>query len=199
MRAIQKLPADRFQTADAMAEQLEEVVRSRSGLRGEALLVHALEIAGLVTATEGRDAIPARRTRESARGAIAGLAILGAIGVLTGAVLQASVRRDGDAAGTRPLDLLPASAGYLRVLATPWAEVWVDGQRVDVTPFARPIPLPEGAHFITLVHPTAPAQKHTVSIAAGETRTLDVVMAIQTGAAEDAAINAPVSEKEKPR
>ena len=27
--------------------------------------------------------------------------------------------------------------GYLRVLATPWAEVWVDGQRVDVTPFAR--------------------------------------------------------------
>jgi hypothetical protein len=199
MRAIQKLPADRFQAADAMAESLEEVIRSRSGTRGEALLVQALETAGLVTPTEGSDAIPARRTRESARSAIAGLAVLSAIGLATGAILQSNVRRDGDAAGTRSLELLPASAGYLRVLATPWAEVWVDGQRVDVTPFARPIPLPEGSHFITLVHPSAPPQKHTVSITAGETRTLDVVMAIAQPAADDAAGPAPVSEKEKSR
>jgi hypothetical protein len=140
-----------------------------------------------------------RRTRESARGAVVVLAALGAVAIAMGGILQASVHRDGDAAGTRPLDLLPASAGYLRVLATPWAEVWVDGQRVDVTPFARPIPLPEGAHFVTLVHPSAPAQKHTVSIAAGETRTLDVVMAVTPSTADDAAAIAPISEKEKAR
>jgi hypothetical protein len=50
---------------------------------------------------------------------------------------------------------------------------------------------------VTLVHPRAPPQKHTVSIAAGETRTLDVVMAIPPGAGEDAAPSAPLSEKEK--
>ena len=50
----------------------------------------------------------------------------------------------GEAAGLEAAGLLPPSPGYLRVLATPWAEVWVDGQRVDVTPFARAIPLPGG-------------------------------------------------------
>jgi serine/threonine-protein kinase len=64
------------------------------------------------------------------------------------------------------------------VLATPWAEVWVDGQRIDVTPFARAIPLPGGTHYVTLVHPSAPVEKRTVSIPAGETRTVDVVMAV---------------------
>ena len=199
MRAIQKLPPDRFQTADAMAEALEELVRSRSGLRGDVLLVQALEAAGLVTPTEGRDMAPAGRARESVRSAIVGLAVLGAIGVGTGAILQTSSQHGGDTAGTKPLDLVPASAGYLRVLATPWAEVWVDGQRVDVTPFARPIPLPEGTHFVTLVHPNAPSQKHTVSLSAGEVRTLDVVMAVPQGMPDDAAPIAPVSEKEKSR
>ncbi len=179
MRAIQKLPADRFHTADAMAEQLEEVATARSGLRGPTVLVQALESAGLVSPSEaGRGAAPARARRVSARRAIAGLALLGVAALTGGAALQTTARREGEQAGARPLDLLPPSPGYLRVLATPWAEVWVDGQRVDVTPFARPIPLPEGTHYVTLVHPSAPIEKRTVPIARGELRTLDAVMNI---------------------
>src|SRR4029077_6180484 len=52
MRAIEKLPADRFQTAEALAEQLEELMLSRSGQRSGTLVVHALEQAGLVSAAE---------------------------------------------------------------------------------------------------------------------------------------------------
>jgi hypothetical protein len=177
MRAIQKLPADRFHTAEAMAEQLDEIATARSGLRGLHVLVQSLESAGLVTPTDGTlSAAPARVKRVSARPAIAGLALLGAAVLASGAALQGTAHRDGDQAGARPLDLLPAPAGYLRVLATPWAEVWVDGQRVDVTPFARPIPLAEGTHYVTLVHPSAPIEKRTVSIARGEVRTIDAVM-----------------------
>jgi hypothetical protein len=189
MRAIQKLPADRFPTAEAMAESLEELAAARSGVRGPALLVRALEGAGLVTASDTEDsaALP-RRKRISARPAIAGLALLGAAGALGGALLQTTARRDGEAAGSRPLDLLPPSPGFLRVLATPWAEVWVDGQRVDVTPFARPIALPEGTHYVTLIHPSAPLEKRTVAIVHGETRTIDAVMAVpQLAPPEDAA------------
>jgi serine/threonine-protein kinase len=197
MRAIQKLPADRFPTAEAMAEALEELAMSRSGLRGPALLVHALEGAGLVSASEIEGSVaPPRRRRFTARPAIAGLAVLGAAAVLGGTLLQTTAHRDGESAGARPLDLLPPAAGYLRVLATPWAEVWVDGQRLDVTPFARPIALPQGTHYVTLVHPSAPAEKRTVSILRGETRTIDAVMSVpELTPAEDAGPEEASAEK----
>ncbi len=179
MRAIQKLPADRFATAEAMAIELEELLAACSDLRGETLLVQALESAGLVRPSDaGGGAVPARLERASLRHAILGLAALGAACVAGAAVLQVTADRGGELAGARLLDLLPPTPGYLRVLATPWAEVWVDGQRVDVTPFARAIPLPEGTHYVTLVHPSAPTEKRTIAIVRGETRTIDVVMAV---------------------
>jgi len=186
MRAIEKLPADRFPTATAFAEQLEELALARTGLRGEPLVVQALEHAGLVSASVPASAVPAERSkRASVRRAVGGLAVLGAVAVAGGIALQATTHREGLTAGSRPLELTPASPGYLRVLATPWAEVWVDGQRVDVTPFARAIPLLPGTHYVTLVHPSAPVEKRTVTIAAGETRTLDVVLAVPDLAPKD--------------
>jgi eukaryotic-like serine/threonine-protein kinase len=200
MRAIQKLPADRYPTADAMAELLEEIATARSGLRGPALLVRALEAAGLVSPSEAGDgATPPRHKKISARPAIAGLAVLGAIAIIGGSLVQTRAHRDGDAAGSRPLDLLPPSPGYLRVLATPWAEVWIDGQRVDVTPFARAIALPEGTHYVTLVHPNAPIEKRTVAIVRGETRTIDAAMKVPEHApAEDASPEEAAAEKTGP-
>lgn len=188
MRAIEKLPADRFQSAQAMAEQLEELAAARSGLRGEQLVVQALADAGLVTAQEaGGASTPKPGKRASVRRAMAGLAILGGVALAGGVFLQATARRTGDAAGAQPLELVPAAAGYLRVLATPWAEVWIDGQRVDVTPIARRIPLAGGTHYVTLVHPNAPAEKRSVPIVPGETQTIDVVMSVPDLSSHDGA------------
>ena len=117
--------------------------------------------------------------------------------VVGGAAIQATTNREGEPAGARPLDLTPVSPGYLRVLATPWAEVWVDGQRVDVTPFARAIPLVPGKHYVTLVHPSAPIEKRPVSIATGETYTIDVVMAVPDLAPKgDAGPDLPSAERD---
>jgi serine/threonine-protein kinase len=200
MRAIEKLPADRFQSAGAVAEQLEELVSASWGLRSDRLVVRALEHAGLASASDvGEVAAPKQSLRASVRRAIAGLAVLGGVAVFGGAALQATARREGEEAGARPLALVPAAPGYLRVLATPWAEVWVDGQRVEVTPFARPIPLPPGTHYVTLVHPTAPVEKRAVAIAAGETRTVDVVMAVpELAPRDDAGEGEPSAEREAP-
>jgi serine/threonine-protein kinase len=179
MRAIEKLPSDRFQTAEALAEQLDELLLSRSGIRGDRLVVQALEQAALVSAAEqGTKVAPRESKRASVRRAVAGLGVLGVIAIAGGIALQATAHREGRAAGAQPLELVPASPGYLRVLATPWAEVWIDGQRIDVTPFARGLPLPPGTHYITLVHPNAPVEKRTIDIVAGETWTIDVVMAV---------------------
>jgi serine/threonine-protein kinase len=184
MRAIEKAPADRFQSAEAMAQQLEELATPRSGLSGDRMVIRALEAVGVVGHTNaGASAAPARRKQETLRRAIAGLAAIGAVVVAGGGALQASGHRRGDTGGASALELVPASPGYLRVLATPWAELWIDGQRIDVTPIARPIPLTAGLHYVTLVHPHAPIEKRTLSVAAGEVQTVDVVMAVGDDAA----------------
>jgi serine/threonine-protein kinase len=199
MRAIEKLPADRFPSAAALAEQLEELSLARTALAGEKLVVHALVHAGVVNpADPASTAAPKSSQRASVRRAVAGLAALGCVAVAGGVALQATAPREGKAAGAQPLELSPPSAGYLRVLATPWARVWVDGQYVDVTPFARSIPLPPGTHFVTLVHPEAPVEKRTVDIAPTETRTIDVVMAVADLAPKDGAgTRQPSAEREK--
>jgi serine/threonine-protein kinase len=179
MRAIEKAPADRFQTADAMAEQLEELSTARAGLAGDRMVIRALAQVGVVNPPDaGASVVPARMKQETLRRAIAGLAAVGALAILGGAALQASAHRHGDGGGSSALELVPVAPGYLRVLATPWAELWIDGQRIDVTPIARPIPLAAGTHYVTLVHPRAPIEKRTLAIASGEVQTIDVVMAV---------------------
>jgi serine/threonine-protein kinase len=186
MRAIEKLPADRFPSAGVLADQLEELSEARTALAGDQLVVRALVHAGLVSASDPtNNATPRASKRASVRRAVAGLAVLGGVAVAVGVALQATAPHQGKAAGAQPLELIPASAGYLRVLATPWAEVWIDGQYVEVTPFARAIPLPPGTHFVTLVHPSAPVEKRTVAIAPAETSTIDVIMAVSEPSSKD--------------
>ena len=62
--------------------------------------------------------------------------------------------------------------GFLRVLAEPWAEVWVDDKLVDTTPFARSLSVPEGAHHVTLKNPFYKAIEKDVEIRRGETSLL---------------------------
>jgi serine/threonine-protein kinase len=198
MRAIEKLPADRFQSADAMAALLEELSSPRAGLSGDRTVLRALEHAGVVSpADAGASVVPVRRKEATVRRAIAGLAAIGAFACVAGGVLQVTAHRRTEGGGASPLELVPAAPGYLRVLATPWAEVWIDGQRIDVTPIARAIPLVAGTHYVTLVHPRAPVEKRTLSIAAGEVQTIDVLMAVAESPT-DARRSAP-AEKEKKR
>jgi serine/threonine-protein kinase len=198
MRAIEKLPVDRYQSAEVMADQLEEFATSRTGLRSEVLVISAMEHAGLLQPSEAVGSpAPAQRRRASVRRSVAGLAVIGTLAVSGGVALQATAARNGEEAGARPLELMPGSPGYLRVMATPWAEVWVDGQRVDVTPFARAIPLSAGTHYVTFVHPNAPVEKRAITIARGEVRTLDVVMTIAERDGVDGGAQGPRAERGK--
>jgi serine/threonine-protein kinase len=200
MRAIEKLPADRFRSAEALSERLEELTIARSGLHGDKLVVRALVHAGFVAPADAPGAVaPKRKARASVRQATIGIAVLGAVAIAGGGALQATAHREGQAAGARPLELVPTSQGYLRVLATPWAEFWVDGQRIDETPSARRIPLSPGTHYVTLIHPNAPIEKRTISVLSGETRTVDVVMAVPDLAPkEDATPPMTRAERENP-
>lgn len=186
MRLLEKSPNERYPSASVVKDRLEAALRSESRDDATTLVVRALENAG-----HGAKDGAVRRPRANARAhrishpptsisrTLAGFVAVAIVFlVLAGVNESASVQaRESRTAGTQVLELAPEHAGGLRVVATPWAFVRVDGQLVETTPFAKPIPLGPGAHFVTLTHPDAVGSiERSVAIVAGETTTLDVTL-----------------------
>ncbi len=178
MRCLEKLPADRFASADEVAERLESFLRARTSESPQAIVLRALVAAGLAEGDPGTDRWLVEEKRAPLGGTMLGFGAILLVFALGGSWLQWNARGEREAAqaGSKRLELAPANAGALRVIATPWAEVTIDGQRIDVTPIARPIPLAAGTHYVTLTHPNAPPEKRVVVINAGETAQLEATM-----------------------
>jgi len=56
--------------------------------------------------------------------------------------------------------------GVIHINATPWAEVWIDGQRVGETPIGN-LAVSIGAHEIIFRHPQFGEKRHAVSVTPG--------------------------------
>jgi serine/threonine-protein kinase len=193
-RCLARSPDDRFEDARAVAAALESELSARTTLPVRVLVSRALfaaklgdEIAGAgasaaaVVAARGPDLLGAAR--------VFGVAFL--LIVAGGVAIQ--VLRDSDvvpdpgggnamaedggvvAVGSR-------DRGMVRVVAQPWAEVYLDGELVDVTPMGRPMLVLPGKHFVTFRHPKAPDEQRAIKIAAGQTVTLDVTMRVERAA-----------------
>jgi serine/threonine-protein kinase len=183
MRLLEKAPSERYASATDVLERLQRELRALTRDDPASVVRNALVATGFATAEKRAEgtAAPSSRRLVGARRALAGHAIVLAafvVGVL--AIEGGSAARGGLEPGNRPLELVPAEGGGLRVLATPWAYVRVDGQQVETTPFARAIPLSAGKHWITLTHPDAAPVEREVVITTGETVTLDVTMVVGT-------------------
>ena len=179
MRLLERRPDDRYKDAAVVRELLEPYARGPSKEAHARLIRRALIESALVK-DDGRRPDD-RTTRTALERPWVSYAMFGVVGLLftaAGALIQLTSQKEQRllSTGAHALPLSPAEAGGLRVLAVPWAEVWVDGQRVEVTPFARAVPLSAGTHFVTLKHPDAPEEKRTVEITTGETVQVDVTM-----------------------
>ena len=182
-RCLQKLPGDRFQSAAELTAALDASVAEMGGSARSQLLAALVE-AGLdarapsaAAAKRPKEARPAPKL--SRVGLV--LAALAVTSVMGGAAIQLTFRASREG-GERPrqgrLELSPEQPGYLRVVADPWAHVIVDGQKLETTPFAKPIPLSAGTHYVRLEHPRAPEERRTIHLVAGETIVLDVNMKV---------------------
>lgn len=67
----------------------------------------------------------------------------------------------------------------LRVVASPWAHVLVDGKHRETTPFATPIPLTPGKHVVRLEHPSSAPEERIVEGRAGQAVLLNVQMHVE--------------------
>ncbi len=195
-RCLEKMPGDRFQNASELCSALEATLAELGNPEPSATVRAALRDVGLVPSDvrETRVVLPrARRERKPGLGLGPLYAVL-ALMAVGGAVIQLVARR-GDDDGVRssaPLELVPNEAASLRVVATPWAHVFVDGQKVATTPFATPIPLSPGLHYVRLDHPNAPSEERTLRLAPGEAILLDVAMKVEIPKPPPAPPPAPV-------
>jgi serine/threonine-protein kinase len=198
MRALEKLPVDRFTSAAALADELDEFVRGEWRGPPHALVLRALKEAGLTKIATPfgtvTDAVAAE-TR-TLRPTLIGFGALFGILAIGGTAIQLSSHEGG--AGSSPtgsdLVLVPTGAASLRIVVTPWAEVSIDGHEVDTTPFARSIPLSPGTHYVKLVHPDAEPETRVVVLAPGDAAHLEVAMRMK-GALDAQALPAQPSPR----
>jgi serine/threonine-protein kinase len=181
MRLLEKSPNERYPSAGIVKERLEAALRAETR-EDPAMIVRALAGAEGTKRTSLKPSSP-RPPRGIAR-AFLGFAIITLVFAAVAAANEGTnaQAREGqrNASGARALALSPEHAGGLRVVASPWAYVRVDGELVETTPFARAIPLSAGKHFVTLTHPDAvsPVERE-VTIALGETLMLDVTINVE--------------------
>ncbi len=188
-RCLAKDPGDRFPDANAAASALEEALASMSRLPVPVLVSRALAAAG-----RGDALSPPGAPSPEPRVATPGLDVAGAarrLAVVLGLIVAGGVGLrlldDPDAAESEgvaeaaPAGVASRDRGLVRVVARPWAEVYVDGELADTTPVGRPIPVAPGRHFVTFRHPNAPDEQRSIKITAGQSVFLDVTMRVDRG------------------
>jgi eukaryotic-like serine/threonine-protein kinase len=166
--------------ADALDAARAEIGADPTEIEIRRALIDAELVADRTSDGPGRVSRPLVASWTLARTAVGLFAVFGLI-FASGTAIQLLTREHapGPRRSSSRLEPLPTERAYLRVVAHPWAHVIVDGQRVDTTPFARPIPLGAGTHYVRLEHPNAPTERRTVNLTAGETLLLDVNLKIE--------------------
>jgi eukaryotic-like serine/threonine-protein kinase len=191
-RCLEKLPSDRISSAAELASGLRGALAQAWDGAPEQALLAALTSAGFVeakAAPRGATAPqltgqPQTKPRRASMMSIALGFSLVCAGILASGFLlrRAFEPTEASRRAAAPLSAPAAAAGELRVVAHPWAHVFVDGQQRETTPFARPIRLSPGTHYVRLEHPNAPAERRTLSVSAGEAVLIEVDMKVSAPA-----------------
>jgi eukaryotic-like serine/threonine-protein kinase len=170
MRLLEKRADERFASANGAYEELSRIANVLGFDAPSLVISRSFHTPGL------------RRVRDpGVANAARSLALIGAgFSLLTGLLVYFGKTQE-PVPGNAPLGLAPKDAASLKVTAEPWAEVWIDGEKVETTPFSRPIPLAPHTHYVVLKHPNAPSEEREIHPRAGEVVLLEVTMAVVPG------------------
>jgi serine/threonine-protein kinase len=188
-RCMEKMPANRYGSTQALIDDLVEFLATRVPINHNARLVMFLREVQVISDAEADEILEAAGSR-SARQRTSDRTLLRHVGiamsglglsvVLSGGVIQTVSGRfetDETARSVRAGEpLTPENAGFLKVIVTPWAEVYVDGKLLAVTPAAQPIMVAPGRHYVKLVNPHLSIVSREVRIDQGQTIVLDEVL-----------------------
>jgi hypothetical protein len=184
-RCMEKMPANRYPTTQALIDDLQDFLSSRVPINHNARLVMYLREVGVITDAQAEEILsasaPNRVRRDKgdrtliphswmAQGALALLIVGGGGGIQAMAGRLGGDPEEFVAESGAPV--IPEDAGYLGFVVDPWAEVWIDGQRVLVTPSAQPVALSPGRHYLRFYNPYFRSVDRDVWVQAGATEIL---------------------------
>jgi serine/threonine-protein kinase len=187
-RTLEKAPVERYPTTQALIDDLVEFLSRRVPINYNARLVIYLRDVGVVSADEAEQTLSVgatRGTREAGgdsslvRSALIVYPVLFLAVLVSGGAIEASAGRlskeyHRDYAAQPGVAVTPASAGFLRVVVDPWADVYVDGQFTTTTPTAERIALTPGKHYINFKNPYYFEEKTEVTVSRGRTEVVEV-------------------------
>lgn len=201
-RCMEKMPANRYPTTQALIDDLMEFLSPRVPMNYNGRVVMYLREVNVLSNDEAESILEAGAPRPIRRGpmdrrvlrhiGIVMTALFACI-VLTGSAIQAAHGRFEEFAEDREAE--PAASadrersGYVRVVAIPWAEVYVDGRHVVTTPAAERIQLAPGRHWLQFRNPFFEEAMREVRVFSGsEERIVIELEPLQRADAEAAAV-----------
>jgi serine/threonine-protein kinase len=190
LRCMEKEPADRFGSTQELVVALEQYLAATVNQNYRARIIMFLKEHGVLSEDETQATLhPAligqyfgRRplfhvNRRSRTGLlIAGLGVLLLAG---GGFTYLKLWPKGEEQVTERVrrcepTVVETETGFLRVTASPWARVEVDGKVLATTPFDRPVPLKPGPHLVRLTNPYFETAEREVHIVANQVLDLSV-------------------------
>ncbi len=196
-RCMEKMPTNRYPATQGLIDDLMELLAPRVHGNYNARLVAYLrdvtvlsddEADQILDAGAPRNIRRAEYDRKLLRDVVSVEAVLLCLGLLGGGLIQSlggglsNVGRNSMRSGT---GLLGQNAGYVRVVADPWAEVVIDGQRAVTTPWAQSIPLAPGTHYLKFKNQFFGNVDRVVQVRRGETEVVEVTFGEGAGDAGD--------------
>ncbi len=192
LRLLAKRPADRFEKTEEVVTELARFLETRVDSLDDLSTLHrrVLARAGVIDERRGIREEPGNVRAPVVRQGPVRIRAVPFTPTLVGIALAAFAMFAGGGyiqwklGGIReheaPKPLAAASADGLdtakiRVLVRPWAEIVLDGKRVDVTPLARPLSVRPGRHVILLQHPLV-TERRVVEVGNGQMVTLDIAL-----------------------
>jgi serine/threonine-protein kinase len=166
-RALERAPLLRYEHAGKLADELESLLEDDATPES---IVRNLALRAGAEATRPR-------TEKS------GTTPLSTVALRFGAILAAmivvfAVASLASGGGDPARGSSTAASAEVRILAHPWAEVLIDGERYDTTPIGKPALLHPGRHELTFRHPNAPEEKRVIDVGPGQRTVVDVEMEI---------------------
>lgn len=185
-RCLEKLPHNRYASMQALIHDLEDFLASRVEGNYSARLVTFLLHEELIDSREAEDILapgrgsegrPSQERPRSSRGLFALQVVLFVVILACGGILRlvnSAPQVEPGSEAQQSAETTVAEAGFLRVIARPWAHVYVDGRKIATTPVARRFSLSPGHHFVKLENPFFMPHEQEVVIRSTETETLQV-------------------------